>query len=139
ARLKRDSRKAEGDVARQDPGAGLLPADAVFDVPGVLCGVLESSGERDLFAFQAAKGKSVRFKAITRSAGSPAIVSLRILDAAGKQLAESAVTESDEPVLAFAPPADGTYRLAVEELVGRFGSDFVYAVEARTGPHFSLT
>jgi hypothetical protein len=139
AGLKRASRTAEGDVARQDPGAGLLPTDGVFDVPGVLCGVLESSGERDLFAFQAAKGKSVRFKAITRSAGSPAIVSLRILDAAGKQLAESAVTESDEPVLAFAPPADGTYRLAVEELVGRFGSDFVYAVEARTGPHFSLT
>jgi hypothetical protein len=120
-------------------GAGSLPADGMYDVPGVLCGVIESSGERDLFRFNGAKGKPVRFKAISRSAGSPAILSLRVLDGAGKQLSESVVTESDEPVLAFSPPADGTYQLAVEELVGRFGSDFVYAVEARTEPHFSLT
>jgi hypothetical protein len=119
--------------------AHLLPAEGVYDLPGVLCGVLEASGERDLFAFKAAKGKAVRFKAVTRSAGSPAIVSLRVIDANGKQLAESAVTESDEPVLTFAPLTDGMYRLVVEELVGRFGSDFVYAVEARTAPHFTLT
>ncbi len=122
-----------------DSRAGSLPTEGLYDIPGVLCGVLESSGERDLFAFKATKGKAVRFKAITRSSGSPAIVSLRVLDAAGKQLAESAVTESDEPLLAFAPPADGTYRLAVEELVGRFGSDFVYAIECDNRPRFSLT
>ncbi len=131
-------------LAGTKPGPGVsatnvLQAEAVYDVPGVLCGVIETSGERDLFAFKAAKGKAVRFKAITRSAGSPAIAALRVLDAAGKQLAESAVTESDEPLLAFAPPADGTYRLAVEELVGRFGSDFVYAIECDNRPRFSLT
>jgi hypothetical protein len=65
-------------------------------------------------------------------------VALRVLNAAGKQLAESPVTESDEPVLAFIPPADGTYQLVVDELAGRFGSDFVYAVECDLAPQFSL-
>mgnify|MGYP003622058564 CR=1 FL=1 len=115
------------------------PAGEVVALPCALVGVLETSGERDLFRFKAVKGKAVRFKAVSRSAGSPAIVSLRVLDAAGKQLSESAVTESDEPALAFTPPADGIDQLAVEELVGRFGSDFVYAVEARTEPSFTLT
>src|SRR5262249_33880602 len=40
--------------------------------------------------------------------------------------------------LTFNPPADATFRLAVEELVGRGGPDFVYAVECRIGPQFSL-
>src|SRR6185369_1840597 len=108
-----------------------------LSLPCIASGVLETSGKRDRFGFQGAKGKALRFKSITRSAGSPAIVALRILDAAGKQVAESPVTESDEPVLAFAPPADGVYTLAVDELAGRFGSDFVYAVECQNGPQFT--
>jgi hypothetical protein len=107
--------------------------------PCVVCGVLETAGERDVFPFQGLKGKPLRFKATSRSAGSPAIVTLRILDAAGKQLAESPVTESDEPVLVFTPPADGSYQLAVDELASRYGSDFVYAVECQFGPHYTLT
>jgi hypothetical protein len=101
--------------------------------------VLEAPRERDLFAFEAKKGGALRFRAISRSAGSPAICALRVLDAAGKQLAESPVTDSDEPALSFAPPADGTFKLAVDELAGRGGSDFTYAVECTTGPQFSLS
>src|SRR5207248_8933486 len=79
-----------------------------------------------------------RCRATTSSAGSTAIASLRVLDAAGKQLAESPVTDNDEPALSFTPPADGTYQLAVRELAARGGSDYSYAVECRAGPQFSL-
>src|SRR4029079_14006692 len=111
---------------------------AVLAIPGVACGLLSAPRERDVFRFTATKGTPLRFRAISRSLGSPAIVSLRVLDAAGKQLSESPVTDSDEPALSFNPPTDGAYKLAVEELAGRGGSDFTYAAECKRGPQFSL-
>jgi hypothetical protein len=120
------------------PGAGLLPADDAANMPCVFHGAIEVSGERDVFSFSATKGKPLRMTAISRSAGSPAIVALKVLSKEGKQLAESPVTESDEPVLSFIPPADGIYQLVVEELAGRFGGDFAYAVECELAPQFSL-
>ena len=48
------------------------------------------------------------------------------------------MTDSDEPVLSFTLPADGSYKLAVEELAGRGGGDYGYAVECESGPQFSL-
>jgi hypothetical protein len=111
---------------------------ATFDLPCVVSGVLSAPRERDVFRLTAKKGVALRCRAITRSAGSPAILSLRLLDASGKQLAESPVTETDEPVLSLTPTADGSYDLAVEELAGRGGNDFVYAVECTSGPQFAL-
>jgi hypothetical protein len=111
---------------------------AVLTIPCVACGVLSMPRERDLFEFTATKGVPLRFRAISRSAGSAAILSLRVLDSSGKQLAESPVTDSDEPALNFTPPADGTYKVALEELAGRSGADFTYAVECTSGPQFTL-
>ena len=108
-------------------------------IPGVFCGRLEEARDRDLFEFTSTKGTPISFQSITRTAGSGAILLLRLFDATGKQLAESPITDSDEPVLNFTVPADGTYRLSVEELAGRSGPDFTYAVSARTGPQFSLS
>ncbi|HEY2414873.1 MAG TPA: PPC domain-containing protein [Pirellulaceae bacterium] len=130
--------ESQTGVSQTTPGASLLPADHAAGVPCVFYGAIEASGERDVFSFNASKGKALRMTAISRSAGSPAIVALRVLSKEGKQLAESPVTESDEPVLSFIPPADGTYQLVVDELAGRFGSDFVYAVECELAPQFSL-
>jgi hypothetical protein len=121
-----------------EPAASNSAAPTAIQLPCLVSGALDTAGDRDLFQFQGTKGAAIRFRAISRSAGSAAIVSLRVLDAAGKQLGESPVTDSDEPVLAFTPPADGAYRLTVEELAGRGGSDFTYAVECRTGPQVSL-
>jgi hypothetical protein len=109
-----------------------------MEVPCVASGTLDVPGERDRFRFAAKKGTPLRFRAVTRSLGSPAVLSLLLLDSAGKQLAASAVTDSDEPTLSFTPPADGTFALAVEELAGRGGGDFTYAVECKSGPQFSL-
>jgi hypothetical protein len=64
---------------------------------------------------------------------------LRLQNAAGNQLAESPIADSDEPTLNFTIPEDGAYRLSIEELAGRSGPDYAYAVEARTGPQFTLS
>lgn len=108
-------------------------------IPGVVTGILEAPKDRDLFQFTATKGTPVNFRSITRSAGSGAILMLRLLNAAGTQLAESPIGDSDEPVLQFTIPEDGAYKLSVEELAGRGGADYTYAVEARSGPQFTLT
>jgi hypothetical protein len=108
-------------------------------VPGVFAGKLDPARDRDLFQFAATKGTPVSFKSLTRSAGSGAILMLRLQNAAGNQVAESPIAESDEPVLNFTIPEDGQYRLSVEELAGRGGPDYTYAVEARTGPQFTLS
>jgi hypothetical protein len=112
--------------------------DAPLTIPCVASGTLDAPGQRDLFPLQASKGVPLRFRSITKSAGSPAILSLRLLDASGKQLAESPVTESDEPILSHTPSSDGKYQLAVEDLAGRGGHDFTYAIECKSGPQLSL-
>jgi len=109
-----------------------------IEVPCVASGTLAALGERDRYSFAAKKGAFIRFRAITRSLGSPAVLTLTVLDSSGKQLAATTVTESDEPALSFAPPADGAFTLVVEELAGRGGGDFTYAVECKGGPQFSL-
>jgi hypothetical protein len=108
-------------------------------VPGCFAGLLETLKDRDIFSFSATKGTPLSFRSITRSAGSGAILMLRLQNAAGNQVAESPITESDEPVLRYTIPEDGTYKLVVEELAGRGGVDYSYAVEARIGPLFTLS
>lgn len=108
-------------------------------LPAIFAGTLAQPGEQDAFGFHAEKGAALACRAITRSAGSAAIVKLRLLNSAGKQLAESAVTDADEPALAFTAPEAGDYQLTVSELAGRGGADYSYAVEVRTGPQFALT
>jgi hypothetical protein len=107
-------------------------------IPGVVTGTLEAPKDRDLFQFTATKGTPVNFRSISKTAGSGAILMLRLLNAAGAQIAESPIGEGDEPVLQFTIPEDGVYKLSVEELAGRGGVDYTYAVEARTGPQFTL-
>ena len=48
------------------------------------------------------------------------------------------VTLNGQPFRTQGDVPPGTYKLAVEELAGRFGSDFVYAVECEFTPQFSL-
>lgn len=107
-------------------------------LPAVLAGTLQQPGEVDHYRFAARKGVSVQFRAMSRSLGSPAVISLRVADAAGKRLAENPPSDSDEPVWSFVPPEDGVYELQVGDLIGRGGPDFSYAVVARPGPSFAL-
>lgn len=104
----------------------------------MVSGVLARPGEQDGYEFTAKKGTLHRFRALTRSLGSAAVLTLQIQDAQAKTLATSAATESDEPVLNFSAPADGNFRLTIEELASRGGVDYAYAVECTTGPQFSL-
>ena len=126
-------------VHRESSQASKPDQSTPVSLPCAMAGVLEVPADKDLFEFSATKGLPISFRAKTRSSGSAAVVTLRLLNAAGAQVAESPVNDSDEPVLNYTTAADGAYKLAVEELAGRGGPDYGYVVEARTGPQFTLS
>jgi len=138
-------RLTDQPVVRRAPGAAKEPTEA--ELPCVLAGAIEQPGEEHRYAFSAKKGTRVGLRTLTRSVSSPAVVTLRLLDPAGKAVATTplvaanaaAAAAEDEPAVAAVLPADGTYQLVVEELAGRGGPEFVYAIDCRTGPQFSLS
>lgn len=106
------------------------------------CGVsgrLAAAKDRDHYQFDAKKGQRFTFKSGARSFGSPTLAFMRLLKVGGGQLAESAVTDSDEESLTFVVPEDGAYLLMVEDLLRRGGPDFVYRVEIDAAPGFALS
>jgi len=120
------------------PGA-LEPTPQPLTLPIALHGVLSALKEKDEFPLTLTKGQRVTFKPISRSVGSPASCSLKLLNAAGGTVGEAAITENEEEPLSVVVPDDGVYRLQVSDLIGRGGSDFSYRVEAGVGPTFSLS
>ena len=115
-------------------------ADAVTPVvmPCGVSGCFEAANDVDIFEFAAVSGQRLTLDAMSRSAGSPAIVSMRILKPDGSVLGQTTASDDDEERLTVTFPADGTYRLVAEELLHRGGPMFTYRVVARSGPTFDL-
>jgi hypothetical protein len=109
-------------------------------LPRAFNGRLGASRDRDVFPFTAAAGSRYLFQVQSRSLGSPADLLVRILNADGSRLAEAENPGGGDREIDFQVPADGTYRLQVEELYGRSGPELTYRVEARPyEPGFTLS
>lgn len=108
-------------------------------LPCAVSGGLQSPRDQDYYQFPATKGQAVVFTAVSRSLGSPSLLTMRVLNADGGQLAETAVSEAEEFTLSFTFPADGIYLLLVEDLLHRGGPDHAYRVEIQSNPGFSLS
>lgn len=122
----------------EPPIAAASTTPPSLGLPVAIAGVLHQPGEVDRFRFAARKGVPVHWRVISRSFGSPAVLSLRVTDAEGRRVAESPPTNTDEPAWAFNAPTDGEYTLEVRELVGRGGPAYSYAVLGRLGAAFTL-
>jgi len=94
----------------------------------------EKARDRDYYEFTGNKGDRVIFAAKTRSLGSVCDVSLRLLDSANAELAESTNTTADEGFVAAKIDKPGKYLLLVEELTGAAGVDLIYHVEGTIQP-----
>lgn len=108
-------------------------------LPAGIQGRFHADKDRDQYTFDAKANTSFTFRAVTRSAGSPCYLLLSVFKPDGGLLAESPVNENDEPTLAVTFPADGAYRLVVEDLLRRGGPERGYYVEAALNPGFSLS
>ena len=94
-------------------------------IPVVLNGRIGSAGDVDRFVFHAAKDQSLIFRFATRKLGLSFNGMLWIEDEAGKQLAEKTSPPSTTQ-WEWTPPADGLFTVAVGDLSGHGGDDYVY-------------
>jgi hypothetical protein len=96
-------------------------------LPCVLSGRVDEPKDTDVFRFTAPKGKAISIKAESDSIGYEVDPVLRMMDDAGKILAEAeSPRRGGEPVLNFTPPADGPYRLEIADLHRRGGLRYAY-------------
>lgn len=131
-------------VSRLAEQVEMEPNDAPADgtlvmLPGAINGRLELSKDRDYYEFQGKAGTRMIFTGRTRSLGSPTDLFMRLLNADGGVLAEVEDTGVDEGLLDYTVPADGVFRLMVEDVNHHGGPDHVYRIEVDSyRPGFSL-
>jgi hypothetical protein len=106
-----------------------VPAQAnKATLPAMLNGRIGEPGDVDWWSFTAHKGEALRLELRAQQLGSPLQGVLTVCDALGKELAhgETVVGQLD-PVMTFAPPADGIYCVRVaDRFHTRGGPEFAY-------------
>jgi hypothetical protein len=109
-------------------------------LPGSLNGRLQHPGDRDYWAFSAKKGQRFVFEGITRRLGSPTDLYLTLTNAQGGQVAAADDTGKADGLINYTFPADGEYRLIVEDLNLGGGPEHAYRIVVRPyQPGFVLT
>jgi hypothetical protein len=93
-------------------------------LPAVLNGRIDRPGAVDHWAFQARKGEVQELDLRAARLGSPLCGVVVVSDASDKELAraEFGATPQGDPQLRFTAPADGTYRVRIEERFRSRGS-----------------
>jgi hypothetical protein len=121
-------------VAEAEPNDRIDQATKVA-WPAVVRGSFSTAKDRDWFAIDVKKGDSLRFTAFTQCFGSPALLYLKLTDAAGQQLAEWNGANPKQEPLSYTFKVDASARLMVEELARRGGKGFDYALQIEPAGH----
>jgi hypothetical protein len=117
----------------EDPKADAEPQP--LPVPGTVSGRIDPAGDTDAFTIAAKKGQALQIDIQSRALGFPLDSTLKVLDGAGKTLAEQddpgrgRRATSPDPALRFDPPADGEYRVVVADLNDAGGPRHVYRLD----------
>jgi hypothetical protein len=118
------------------------PAAAqMITLPVTITGRIEAPGDVDAFAFVGKQGEPIEFDLDSRELGYPLDAVLQLLDAEGKSLARvDDLGAARDPSLTFTPPADGTFRLLVQDLNAAGSSRHVYRLRGtKPEPTFEVT
>ncbi len=107
-------------------------------LPVGISGCLKEKGTVDTYLLQGIKDQTMRFSSFTRSLGSPALLKMQLLNAAGAKVAETAIAKDDEWFFDYKFTDDAAYTLKVTDLLGRCGTQFGYFVEVKPVEPFSL-
>ncbi len=103
-----------------------------------LNGCLQLAKDDDCFSFELKKNQRVRFQSKARSAYSPALLKIELLNSKAEIISASAVANDDECSVEQLIPEDGQYVLRVVDILGRGGSEYVYHVSSRLAPESSV-
>lgn len=118
------------------------PNDAIgkaqpLNLPTVLCGRFDKPGDADWYSFRLKARETIELSLYCERMDMPGDPFLLITDAQGKELASlddfginfNALAQFHrDPVGTFTAPAEGSYRLLVQERYGRGGPRFLYAI-----------
>ncbi|MCY2963785.1 MAG: PPC domain-containing protein, partial [Planctomycetota bacterium] len=97
-------------------------------VEASLNGRFDAPGDIDRFIFTAKAGTRYVFTAVTRQAGSPCDLFLRLLKTDGAEVASADDVGTADGIIDYTFPADGDYTLVVEDLHRRGGTEFAYRI-----------
>ena len=105
-------------------------------VPTTVSGQIQKDKDRDVFEFDAVKGKPLRVSVESRRLGYPLDPVLRISDSKGKVLTETDTRSADkiDETVNWTPPADGKFRVEVRDLFAHGGKRFVYRLTIEPPP-----
>jgi len=130
---------AGSEIVEIEPNDDVATATPV--VPGAaINGRFDKPKDRDFYKLTAKKGDKLRLTGRTRRLGSPTDLFLKLLSADGKSvLVENDDLGLEESTIDYTVPADGTFILRAEDLLGRGGPQYVYRIEVgAANPGFSL-
>jgi len=117
------------------------PARANFlPVPAVGNGRIAHPGDTGFWNIAARKGENFDVELRAHRLGSPLLGVLTVSDAAGKELVRTEAGPTGDPSLHFTAPADGSYRIAVQDRFSNRGRPaFAYRLRVdRASPGFVL-
>jgi len=127
------------DVAEQEPNDSSAQAQPVA-FPATVNGRIGRPGDVDRFAFPAKKNERFNFQMRAVVLRSPMAARLRVEDTNGVSLTEQLGGDLSDPRLGWNAPADGTYVLAVSDMYGQGGPEWLYRVKtAPAPPNFTAT
>ncbi len=104
--------------------------------PGAVDGRLEATGSRDWFQFDADAGQLLTISCRSRSLDGSAVPVIAVFDHNGREIAHSSGRRR-EPLLHFAAPTTGTYRIRVSDRAYRSAVDSFYRLELLAGPQIA--
>lgn len=128
-------------VLETEPNDALQAAQRI-ELPLGINGRLQAADDVDYYALQAVRGHTYRFEVQSHRHALPTDSVLELYDAQGKLLAEAddlTALHTKDSLLVWTAPADGTYYVALRDLHGRGGPEFVYHLQVEEQqPDFEL-
>jgi hypothetical protein len=126
---------------RVDPHALAAAPSALLTPPFSISRIVANPGAQSLVPFAGKKGQSLSVRVESRSLGLALDPVVRILDKDQKQLARAEPPKlASDTALSFAPPADGTYTIAVSDLYGGGGPRHAFLLRiAPPEPDYDLS
>ena len=101
----------------------------------VVNGEASAANDVDCFVIEAKKGRRLLFDLEGERIDSRIDATLRLLDADGREIAESRDEYGADPFLDVTIPADGKYVVKVHDVVYKGSSDYPYRLSIGDGPH----
>jgi hypothetical protein len=121
-------------VGEVEPNNTLAQGQAIT-LPATINGLINGGADIDTFKFAAKKGQRLVFEVFAQRMGSALDSSLKLFNAAGREVARSEDAIGTDSLIAYEIPDDGTYLIQVSDLQYRGGGNYPYRINAGAIPY----